>query len=113
MSPKFKLFHNDEHLKESIDKIRKDGVRDEDIYILSHDNDHVRRSRKETDANKVGVKVTGLGTATKNIFRSKDDKLVVKMQKIGFDTKKAEELEEELDKGKVLLIVTNQDEVSF
>lgn len=113
MNPKFKLFHNDETLKESIDKIRNNGVRDEDIYVLSHDNDHVRRTRKETDANKVGVKVTGIGTATKNIFRSKDDKLVSKMKEIGFDVKKAEELEEELDKGKTLLIVTNQDEVTF
>ncbi|MCD7034927.1 general stress protein [Metabacillus sp. GX 13764] len=88
-------------------------MRDEDIYILAHDNDHVRRSRKDNDANKVGVKVTGLGTATKNIFRSKDDKLVRKMEKIGFETKKAEQLEDELDKGKVLLIVTQEDPVTF
>ncbi|MGD6819188.1 general stress protein [Metabacillus sp. 84] len=66
-SPKLKLFHIDEHLKEAIDLIRNDGVRDEDIYILSHGNDLVRRSRKETDANIAGVHVTDLGTVRKYI----------------------------------------------
>ncbi|WP_257351715.1 general stress protein [Pseudalkalibacillus decolorationis] len=113
MKPKFKIFHNDESLSESIDKLRKDGIRDDDIYILAHDNDHVRRTKKETDANKIGVKVTGVGTATKNVFRSKDEKLRSKMREIGFDSSKAEKLEEELDKGKMLLVVTNQDEVKF
>lgn len=68
-SPKFKVFHNDETLSESISKLRKDGVRDDDIYVLSHDNDHERRTRKETDANKIGVSETGVGTAVKNVFR--------------------------------------------
>ncbi|MCQ6264743.1 general stress protein [Fictibacillus sp. WQ 8-8] len=113
MNPKFKIFHNDEHLSESIDKLRNNGIRDDDIYILAHDNDHVRRDRKETDANKIGVNVTGLGTATKNVFKSKGDKLRSKMTEIGFDQSKAEQLEEELDKGKALLVVTNQDEVHF
>ncbi|UTR12047.1 general stress protein [Evansella sp. LMS18] len=112
-SPKFKVFHNDETLSESISKLRKDGVRDDDIYVLSHDNDHERRTRKETDANKIGVSETGVGTAVKNVFRSKGDKLRSKMMEIGFDSDKAGELEEELDKGKSLLVVTNQDKVEF
>ncbi|WP_101846221.1 general stress protein [Halobacillus sp. Marseille-P3879] len=113
MKPKFKVFHDDEHLSESIEKIRKDGVNDDDIYILAHDNDHVRRSKRKTDANKIGVKETGLGTATKNIFRGKDDKLISKMKEIGFEQDKAQKLEKELDKGKSLLIVTNHDQVNF
>ncbi|WP_078392687.1 general stress protein [Shouchella patagoniensis] len=113
MRNKFKIFHNDESLSETIDKLRNDGIRDDDIYILAHDNDHDRRARKETDANKIGVKVTGVGTGLKNVFRSKDDKLKSKMVKIGFSESKADELEEELDKGKTLLVVTNQDEVKF
>ncbi|MDR0136586.1 general stress protein [Metabacillus idriensis] len=113
MKPKFKVFHDDEQLSKSIDTLRHDGIRDDDIYILSHDNDHVRRDRKETDANKIGVGVTGVGTAIKNVFRSKGDKLRVKMEEIGFEKEMAEKLEEELDKGKTLLIVRNQDEVTF
>ncbi|WP_261128978.1 general stress protein [Bacillus sp. Marseille-Q3570] len=113
MKPNYKIFHNDEHLSESIDKLRKDGVRDDDIYMLAHDNDHDRRARKKNDANKIGVKVTGIGTATKNVFRGKPDKLISKMKEIGFDQSKAQKLEEELDKGKTLLVVTNQDEVKL
>ncbi|MFB5664270.1 hypothetical protein [Alteribacillus sp. HJP-4] len=33
MTPKYKLFHNDETLSESIDHLREEGVRDEDIFI--------------------------------------------------------------------------------
>ncbi|MCE7793938.1 general stress protein [Salipaludibacillus sp. CUR1] len=112
-SPKFKLFHNDETLSESVGKLRKDGVRDDDIYVISHDNDHERRTRKSTDANKVGVSEVGAGTALKNVFRNKGDKLRSKMKEIGIDADKAEDLEEELDKGKTLLVVTNQDKVEF
>ncbi len=113
MKPLFKIFHDDEKLSESIGKIRKDGVRDEDIYVLSHDNDHEQRNRKSTDANKVGVSELGVGTTLKNVFRSKGDKLRTKMKEMGFDAEKAEDLEEELDKGKTLLIVTNQEKVEF
>lgn len=113
MDPKYKLFHNDQTLNESISNLRKDGVSDDDIYVLSHDNDHVRRTRKSTDANKIGVSETGAGTALKNVFRSKGDKLRTKMKEMGISSDKAEDLEEELDKGKSLLIVTNQDKVDF
>ncbi|ASN03776.1 general stress protein [Virgibacillus necropolis] len=113
MEPKYKIFHDDDQLSETIDKLRNNGIREEDIFVLAHDNDHDRRNRKETDANKMGVKVTGFGTATKNVFRSKGDKLRSKMKEIGFDASMAEKLEEELDKGKSLLVVTNQDKVSF
>lgn len=35
------------------------------------------------------------------------------MEEIGFEKEMAEKLEEELDKGKTLLVVRNQDEVMF
>lgn len=113
MEPKYKIFHSDDHLSESIDKLRNDGIQDDDIYILAHDNDHDRRNRKETDANKIGAKVTGVGTAMKNVFRGKGDTLRSKTDKIGFDKSKAEQLKVELNKGKSLLVVTNQDKVEF
>ncbi|MDY0395686.1 general stress protein [Virgibacillus halophilus] len=113
MNPKFKIFHDDEQLSDSIDKIRKNGVNDDDIYILAYDNPHDRRTRKKTDANKIGARVTGVGTAMKNIFRGKSDTLISKMKEIGFDQSKAQQLENELDKGKSLLVVTNEDEVKF
>ncbi|SDO22112.1 general stress protein [Alkalicoccus daliensis] len=112
-SPKWKLFHNDETLNESINNLRESGVSDDDIYILSHDNSHERRNRKNTDANKIGVSEIGVGTTLKNVFRNKGDKLRTKMKEIGLSSDKADELEEELDKGKTLLVVTNQDEVDF
>ena len=113
MKPKYKLFHNDESLSQSITKLRKDGVRDEDIFILSHDNDHVRRTRKDTDANKIGISETGTGTAVKNIFRGKGDKLRTKMSVVRNEPVQPDDLEEELDKGKTWLIVENQEKVEF
>jgi hypothetical protein len=113
MDPKYKLFHNDETLSKSIGKLRKDGIRDDDIYVLNSDYGHARRNRKSTDANKIGVSEQGLGTSLKNIFRGKGDTLQTKMKEIGISADKAAELEEELDKGKTLLVVTNQEKVDF
>ncbi|MBM7553761.1 general stress protein [Thalassobacillus pellis] len=113
MQPNYQIFHDDEQLSESIDRVKGEGIEEDDIYILSHDNDHVRRAKRSTDANKIGVKETGLGTATKNVFRGKDDKLISKMKEIGFEQSTAQKLHKELEKGKTLLVVKNQDNVKF
>ncbi|WP_179134078.1 general stress protein [Halobacillus massiliensis] len=113
MEPKYKIFHDDEALSESIENLKSGGVSEKDIYVLAYDNSHVRRTKRRTDAKKIGVRVTGVGTATKNIFRNKSDKLVSKMKKIGFDQSKAQRIEKELNKGKSLLVVRNKDSVNF
>ncbi|MFG6118903.1 MULTISPECIES: general stress protein [Thalassobacillus] len=113
MQPNYQIFGDDEKMGESIDRIKKHGVDEDNIYILSHDNDHVRRAKRQTDANKIGVSETGLGTATKNVFRGKDDKLLSKMKEIGFEQSTAKELHKELEKGKTLLVVTNEEDVKF
>ncbi|MGP4060485.1 general stress protein [Halobacillus sp. H74] len=113
MQPNYQIFGDDERMGESIDRIKEHGVDEDNIYILSHDNDHVRRAKRQTDANKIGVSETGLGTATKNIFRGKDDKLISKMKEIGFEQSKAKELHKELEKGKTLLVVANEEDIKF
>ncbi|RIU94938.1 general stress protein [Oceanobacillus picturae] len=113
MEPKFKIYHNDDQLSEAVDKLRNDGIPDDDIYILSIDNDHDRRARKETDANKIGAKVTGVSTALKNVFKGKGDTIRSKLNEIGFDKSKSEQLKVELDKGKTLLVVTNQESIDI
>ena len=113
MQPNYQIFGDDEKMGESIDRIKKHGVDEDNIYILSHDNDHVRRAKRQTDANKIGVSETGLGTATKNVFRGKDDKLLSKMKEIGFEKSTAKELHKEIEKGKTLLVGTNEEDVKF
>ncbi|PYZ97674.1 general stress protein [Alteribacter lacisalsi] len=110
MQPDFKLFENDQKAFDSVEKLKRSGVDTDNIYVLSHDKDHTKRVKKETEAEKIGVSETGLGTATKNVFRKTGDALRSKMNEIGIDKPKAGELEEELDEGKVLVIVTNQEE---
>lgn len=113
MQPHYQIFGDDEQMGESIDRIKSHGVDEDNIYIISHDNDHVRRAKRQTDANKIGVSETGLGTATKNVFRGKDDKLISKLKEIGFEQSKAKELHKELEKGKTALVVTNEEDVKF
>ncbi|RKD73550.1 heat induced stress protein YflT [Sinobaca qinghaiensis] len=113
MDPKFKLFHNDESLGKSIGKLTKAGVSGEDLYVISFDRRRTRRNKKNTDAKKIGRKEMGVGTVLKNIFRGRQTKVEVKLKRIGFDAEKAEKLRVELEKGKILLIVTNQEKVRF
>ncbi|MFC5713630.1 general stress protein [Thalassorhabdus alkalitolerans] len=110
MEPNYKLFENDQNVIDTIEELKSNGVSDDDIFVLSHDRGHTKRMKKETDASKIGPSVTGLGTSTKNVFRKAGDALRSKMAEIGIEESKAAELEEELDEGKVLVVVTNQED---
>lgn len=53
-----------------------------------------------------------LGDAVGNLFNKKGDELRTKLQEIGFSEAEAENYEEDMDEGKVLLIVTNNENVA-
>lgn len=111
MKPFIKAYENDEKLQEDIKKIAGNNVKDEDIYVLSHDDDRTKRIAKNTGINTIGAKEMDAGDAVKAPFESKGDELRSKLQNIGFDEAEAKNYEAEMDKGKVFLIVTNNENV--
>ncbi|MCA1320391.1 general stress protein [Bacillus tianshenii] len=105
MKPTYKEFQNDEQVVGAVQELKAQGVHENDIYVITHDDDRTKRVADNADANTVGVGDVGLDTYVKNVFRSKGDELRAQFEELGFTSGEAEQLEEKLDHGKVILVV--------
>lgn len=111
MKPFIKEYTNDDSLQDHIRKISNSNVDDNDIYVISHDDDRTKRIAQNTGVNTIGMKEMDVGDAVKAPFEKKGDELRSKLQNIGFSEEEASSYENEMDKGKVFLIVTNHENV--
>ncbi|MGP4062382.1 general stress protein [Halobacillus sp. H74] len=107
MKPLIREYTNDEILMKDIKSLKDKGIDNKEIYILSHDDDRTDRIAKNVNANTIGLSEQDLTNVLSNIFNKQGDELRIKLQEMGFSQKEAEEYEEDMDEGKVLLIVTN------
>ncbi|MDN7243181.1 general stress protein [Planococcus sp. N028] len=95
--------------KSEVEKLLSQGYDDDNIYIFAHDK------RRETDINEaldtesVGMKEQGFLNGMKNMTSSRGDELRAKMSAVGLSDQEAEEYEEELDKGKLVIIATKDE----
>lgn len=109
MKPVIKEFKDDVELMKEVKSLADKGVSKENLYVMSHDEDRTDRVADNVDASKVGVDEQGLETAVKNVFRKKGDELRAQFEELGFTQAEADNLEEKLDHGTILLINTNPD----
>lgn len=109
MQPVVKEFKDDTALKEEVNSLADKGVAKENLYVMSHDDDRTDRVAGSTDASKVRVEDESLKTAVRNIFRKKGDEIRAKLKELGFSQQQADDLEEKLDHGSILLINTDPD----
>lgn len=107
MNPLYKEFTNDEEVVSAVQALKEKEVSDENIYVITHDDDRTKRIADNAEANTIGWNEQNFGTAAKNVFRKKGDELRAKFDEIGFSNEMANELEDRLDEGKVIVIVTN------
>ncbi|MEC5425151.1 general stress protein [Virgibacillus sp. C22-A2] len=112
MKPFIKTYSNDEQLKTDISLLKDKGVNKEDVYVLSHDEDRTKRIAGSADTNTIGIKEMDFGNAVGTLFSKKGDELRTKLEEMGFSKAEAENYEEDMDEGKVLLIVTNNEAVN-
>ncbi len=109
MKPFIKEYTNDEQLVTDVSILKDRGVDKNNVYVISHDNDRTDRIAGNADANTIGMKEMDFGNAVGNLFSSKGDELRTKLNEIGLSEEEASKYEEEMDEGKVLLIVTDED----
>lgn len=109
MKPTVKEFQDDKALMQEVKTQAANGVKKENLYVMSHDDDRTDRVAGKVDANEVGLQEEGLGTAVSNIFNKKGDELRAKLRELGFDQSESSNLEEKLDHGKILLIINNEE----
>lgn len=95
--------------KTEIEKLATQGYEYDDIYIFAHDKKRQKDVTDALDTESVGMKEQGFLDSMKNMTSSRGDELRAKMEGAGLTKQEAEEYEEELDKGK-LVIIANKDD---
>jgi hypothetical protein len=91
--------------RKKIEELEHQGHGKEKIFVLAHDKKRTEHISEHTDANEIGIIEEGLITATANLFRSTGDELRAKLRSVGVSKKHAEQLEAEMDKGNIVVIV--------
>ncbi|TWT02389.1 general stress protein [Planomicrobium sp. CPCC 101079] len=95
--------------KAEIERLQSQGYSDDNIYIFAHDKRREEDITEALDTESVGMKEQGFLTGMKNMTSSRGDELRAQMAAVGLSDQEAEEYEEELDKGK-LVIIASKDE---
>ncbi|RNF39109.1 general stress protein [Planococcus salinus] len=95
--------------KTEIDKLVAQGYEHDDIYIFAHDKKRTKDVSDALDTGSVGMKEQGFLDSMKNMTSSRGDELRAKLAAAGLSDQEAEEYEEILDEGK-LVIVANKGE---
>jgi hypothetical protein len=99
-----RVVENGVEARAEIDKFITTGFLKEEIYVLAHDRDRSENLTDAFDINQIGVAEQGLFDTFANVFRSRGDELRAKLESLGLTSAEAEEYEEELDQGKVLVV---------
>ncbi|WP_308858123.1 general stress protein [Paenibacillus sp. R14(2021)] len=90
----------------TVQELNRRGYKQEDIYVLAHDSEQTKSLSETASANEIGMKEEGMFQAMANVFRSRGDEIRSQLQSIGLTELEAERYEEELDRGR-LLVITN------
>ncbi|MFB9974218.1 MULTISPECIES: general stress protein [Allobacillus] len=106
--PFVKEYNNDEELAKDVQKLRDNGVNKDNVYVLSHDDDRTNRVADNADASTIKQ---DFSDAVGNMFNKKGDELRSKLEEVGFSEAEATNYEKEMDKGKILLIVDEDENV--
>ena len=90
--------------KEEIEKLEVQGYSRDHIHIFAHFKERADDINDALDTSDVGVKEQGFLKSMKNMFTSRGDELRNKMEAVGLTEQEAASAEEELDKGKLIII---------
>ncbi|RFU67966.1 general stress protein [Bacillus sp. V59.32b] len=101
------VIENGVQAKEKIDHLLTSGYSKENIYLFAHDKDRSEHLTENTDTEAIGMKEQGILDSVGNMFKSRGDELRTKMSSLGLTKTEAEQYEKDLDKGKVVLVASN------
>ncbi|PLT30256.1 general stress protein [Peribacillus deserti] len=102
------VIENGVQAKEQIDSLSGTGFGEENIYLFAHDKDRSEHLTENTNTQEIGMKEQGFLSSVKNVFNSRGDELRSKMQSLGLTKEEADQYEKELDKGKVVLVASDE-----
>ncbi|MFE8701911.1 general stress protein [Cytobacillus sp. FJAT-54145] len=97
----------------TVESMRSSGYEQKQIYIFAHDKYLSEQITDGTDTGEVGIKEQGIFESIGNVFRDRGDELRSKMRSLGLSQVEAEQMEEKLDEGKLILIGSNQADSTY
>ncbi|RLL44836.1 general stress protein [Oceanobacillus piezotolerans] len=90
--------------KEKIDQLMVQGYTKDDIYVIAHEKERTEDLTDGLNVNEVGLKEEGVFDKIANVFRKRGDELRSQFENLGLSETEANHYEEELDKGRVVVI---------
>ncbi|HEY0827320.1 MAG TPA: general stress protein [Bacilli bacterium] len=87
-----------------IGQLEQDGYAKEEIFVLTHDRKRTEYISKHTHGQMVGIAEEGVINAVANLFRSTGEGLRAKLRAMGISAGYAEQLEREMDMGKIVIL---------
>ncbi|PMC37592.1 general stress protein [Bacillus sp. UMB0899] len=104
MNLKTYVVENGVQATEIIERLEGEGCQKDHIYLFAHDSDRSKHLTENTDTRHIGLKEEGVFDKVANVFRSRGDELRERMTSLGVSQEKANELERELDEGRVVIV---------
>ncbi|AQQ51915.1 general stress protein [Planococcus lenghuensis] len=92
------------HARQAIERMETQGISRDEIYIFAHDKDREEDIGKALDTEMIGMKEKGMFSSMKHVVSKRGDELRDEMQSIGLSKMEADEYEEVLDEGKLVLV---------
>lgn len=99
-----KVVENGVQAKREIDDLIVQGYSKDEIYLLAHDKNRSEDLSDSLDIKDIGVAEQGVLESVANVFRTRGDALRAKLESLGMSPLEAEHYEEELDRGKVVVV---------
>ncbi len=104
MNLKTYVVENGVQATEVIEKLEGEGCNRDHIYLFAHDTARSKHLTENTDTRPIGLKEEGIFDKMANVFRSRGENLRERMTSLGVSQEKANELERELDEGRVVIV---------
>lgn len=98
------VVENSVKAKEKIEQLTLQGFVKDNIYVVTHEKDRTEKMADHFDVENVGIEEEGVMDKIANVFRSRGDELRSQMQSLGISETDADRYEEELDKGRVVIV---------
>lgn len=105
---KVEVVENGVQATEKINSFEAAGFAKENIYIFAHDKERSEHLTDATETGDIGFKEQGFFDSIGNMFKKRGDELRAKFESLGLSKQEAEQYEMELDKGRLVLVASDE-----
>ncbi len=103
---KIQVVENAVEVKNKIESLNSEGFTKHEIFVFAHDKHRSEDITDATHTESIGIKEQGIIESLGNFMNSRGDELRTKMKAVGMNQAEADTYEEELDKGKLVIVAS-------